>query len=662
MRQTPTQPSSLWREVFDGFRPPRRLTVIDYARENLPLPDFASQNGYYDPAKTPYMIAIGEALSESDPTQEVIFVKGSQIGGSQIGLAWAGYVGDVVPGPMIIVWPTTDMGEEWSKDYLAQMIDSIPSLRAKVSDEKSRVSGNTIALKKFPGGYYALASANNAKSLRRRPGRYLYVEEEDEFTDNIQGQGDPYNLARARVSTYGDRFKIYRVSTPTDLRTSRILRAYAETDRRFYFVPCPRCGHMQVLRFRDAADGLPFVPPWDTTTGEYRVKWEADHPERAWYECESCHGRIENYEKTSMLAAGEWRPTAQGKPRKKGFHLSSLYSPAGWKSWGTIASSFVDATAAAKVGDLGPLITWVNHEAAEGWEDRGLEAVSPDEIEARVDEGATRNTLPPEVMVLTAGIDTQSSDGGWLSASVWGWGVGEEGYLIDRVRILGDPDDIATQDQVWLKVMDRLWDSPHGQMRVEAACWDSGGHNTDAVYQACNTTEARRRRLLAIKGSKMVDAAIWDGQFKKGKGKTALRFYYVGVNQAKSTIYRRLSITDPGPGCMHFPAWLSNAYPDYFKELTSNTKQRNKDKAGHIVYRWIRHDSKRDEALDEAVYALAALKALLRNRRVRLDTPKTAPSALPDPVPPNPKLAQPTKTPVVSSIDAPITQADWGEY
>jgi hypothetical protein len=42
-----------------------------------------------------------------------------------------------------------------------------------------------------------------------------------------------------------------------------------------------------------------------------------------------------------MLRRGEWRPTAKGDGQTVGYHLSSLYSPVGWMSWGEIAEKWI---------------------------------------------------------------------------------------------------------------------------------------------------------------------------------------------------------------------------------------------------------------------------------------------------------------------------------
>ena len=95
----------------------------------------------------------------------------------------------------------------------------------------------------------------------------------------------------------------------------------------------------------------------------------------------------------------------------------------------------------------------------------------------------------------------------------------------------------------------------------------------------------------------------------------------VGVDTAKDVIYSRLRIRKPGPGYIHFP--IGGAFDaEYFAQLTSETVQ-TRFKEGRPYRVWVLPDGKANEALDTAVYALAARHAT----RVRLDLlPRPAPA------------------------------------
>ena len=75
------------------------------------------------------------------------------------------------------VQPTVDMAKRLSKQRPSDMIDQTPALRERISEARSRDSGNTLLSKEFPGGVLILAGANSASGLRSMPARYLFLDE-----------------------------------------------------------------------------------------------------------------------------------------------------------------------------------------------------------------------------------------------------------------------------------------------------------------------------------------------------------------------------------------------------------------------------------------------------------------------------------------------------
>src|SRR3712207_3819063 len=193
-----------------------------------------------------------------------------------------------------------------------------------------------------------MTGANSAVGLRSMSARFLFLDEVDAYPGDVEGEGDPVALAEARARTFGWRRKTLLVSTPTISGLSRIEREYQATDQRRYFVPCPHCGAMQWLRFE-------------------RLVWERGQPETARYLCEACDGPIGEQHKTAMLAAGEWRATAEaGDPHAIGFHISALYSPVGWFAWGQAAREWEAAQ-----GDDRAIKTFRNTALGECWQESG---------------------------------------------------------------------------------------------------------------------------------------------------------------------------------------------------------------------------------------------------------------------------------------------------
>ena len=183
----------------------------------------------------------------NDPAvREVVFMKSSQVGSTEILNNIVGYYMHQDPSTMLVIQPTLEIGEAWSKDRLAPMLRDSPPLARLIADPKTRDSANTVRHKQFPGGHITIAGANSPASLASRPVRIVLCDEVDRYPLSAGSEGDPISLARKRSVTFWNR-KIFEGSTPTIKGLSRIERQFAESDQRYYMVPCPHCGASQRL-------------------------------------------------------------------------------------------------------------------------------------------------------------------------------------------------------------------------------------------------------------------------------------------------------------------------------------------------------------------------------------------------------------------------------
>lgn len=574
---------NVYRSSFvDGLTPDPDMTVSQWSDEYRMLSQKASaEPGRWRTDRTPYLREILDNLSPSSPIQRVVFQAGAQVGKTETGNNWLGYVIDMAPGPIMLVQPTVDTAKRLSKQRIGPMIDETPRLRERIGDARSRDSSNTMMVKEFPGGVMIITGANSAVGLRSMPVRYLFMDEVDGYPADLDGEGDPVNLAERRTTTFARR-KIFMCSTPTVKETSRIEREYLNSDQRRFFVPCPHCGEMQWLKWA-------------------QIKWDDGDCTTAHYVCEHNGCVIEEHHKTEMLNGGEWRPTVSGDGRTAGYHLSSLYSPLGWKSWSEVVDEFLRAK-----GDPPLLKTWVNTILGETWEDEIAAKVGAGDLLDRV-EFYSRGVAPSGVLAITAGIDTQDNR---LAITTIGWGRSEESWVLDHQEIYGDP----AKPEVWAQLADVLKRPVEHElfepMQIHAACIDSGGHFTHEVYQFAR--EHRALNIMAIKGQSQRNKPIIgrpskvDLNLKRQTIKNGAEVWPVGTDTAKSTIYSRLKLNEPGAGFIHFHADLP---PDYFEQLTAERLVTRYVK-GFPVREWTKKSGARNEALDTFVYGLAAMQAL----------------------------------------------------
>ena len=571
----------------EGLKPDPNFTVSSWADNHRILSSISSSEpGPWRTDRTPYLKEIMDCLSPSNPCEKVVFMKGAQIGGTECGNNWMGFVIHHAPGPMLIVNPTVETAKRTSKMRIDPAIENCPALKEKVSDPRSRDSGNTILMKEFPGGVLVMTGANSAVGLRSMPIRYLFLDEVDGYPDDAAGEGDPVNLAIQRTATFSNR-KIFMISTPTIKNFSRIETAFLEGDQRYFFVPCPDCGEFQTLKWA-------------------QIKWPKGKPESAYYACEKCGSFWEDHQKAEILRQGKWvatNPSANSKTIS--FHLSSLYSPHGWVSFGDIAKEFCEVHK-----DPPRLQVWTNTKLAETWEDMAGEVIDPTGLLKRRENFGTR--LFKDIAIITAGVDVQDNR---LEIEIVGWGRDEESWSLDYQVIYGDP----STPNLW-NDLDEILNHKFEHQRelsnfgITAVCVDSGGHYTDHVINYCDGR--KHKKVWAIKGSSAGSGVpIWPSRASQNK-RLKKPVYVIGVNDAKETLMQRLRISEAGAGYWHFPIERD---AQWFSQITSEIVK-TKYVKGRPIRQWQpRREGASTEGLDCRVYAFAALRGLVRNWKLDLN-------------------------------------------
>ena len=503
----------------------------------------------------------------SDPNiQEVVVMAGAQLGKTEAILNIIGYHIHHDPSPILVLQPTLDMAQAFSKDRVASgLIRSTPALRDKVKDPRSRDSGNTTLHKVFPGGALTMVGANSASGLASRPIRLVLCDEVDRYPTSAGTEGDPIQLARKRSATFWNR-KIVMVSTPTNKGASRIEEAFEQSDQRRFHLPCKHCHHEQVMKWAN-------------------VRWE-DDPDTAAYMCEGCGVLWSDSDRRWSIRNGTW---IAAKPFNgiAGFAINGLCSP-----WTPLTDGVKDFLAVRKNPEQ--LRVWTNTYLGETWEDAGEQIDDYDLAERR----EVIETIPEDVMFLTCGTDVQDNR---LECSIVGWGRDDESWVVEHVTLYGDP----STPQLWSaldSVIFKTYDTVNGrQMGIRATCIDSGGHFTNAVYQYCKKQTGRR--VFAIKGVGGEGKPAAGRPSKANVAKCPL--FPIGVDTVKSLLFARMRIDEPGAGYIHFSDRLDE---EYFRQLTAEKVVTRFHKGfKKRVFEKIRA---RNEALDCMVYSYAAYAIL----------------------------------------------------
>ena len=585
---------------FKSAKPLPNYTVSQWADANRILTTKSSaEAGAYRTSRTPYAKEIMDVMSPNaktfngKPVTRVVFVKGSQLGGSETLINCVGYYIDICPCPILYMLSTVDLAKFTSTDRIDPLIEETPSIKSKIGNKRALNVENAVLKKGFPGGSLRFIGANSPVGMRSAAVRLLIMDEVSSYPETTD-EGDPVELAIKRADTFGDSKKILEVSTPTIEGKCKITRSFLNSDQRYFNLPCPHCDFFQSLKFEN-------------------LKWESGIPDTVYYECESCKEKIiEDKHKRKMLERGKWIPKFPERDIV-GFHLSSLYSPKGWKSWEQIISEYEEAKGKPELERV-----FENTVLGIPYRLKG-ESVSWEILFERREQ-YERNKIPKSGLVLTCGVDIQNDR---IELEIVAFGRNKESWSIDFRILFGD----TSHQQVWndlAEVLDEDFIMEHtGEFRkIQFACIDSGFKAIE-VYNFCRKYSPSR--VMAVKGfdslpmihgnPKNLDYTYQGKKISKG-----VRLTQVGVNVLKHELagFLRNKQNEDGTypyGYCHFPADYSQ---EYFMMLTAEEYVCTTNAKNQKKYEWVKV-RERNEALDCRNYARAAAALLGYDRMKEKD-------------------------------------------
>lgn len=496
-------------------------------------------------------------------TEEIVFCKCTQIGGSEAMLNMLGYVIQQDPSPSMVVYPTDKLAESISENRIEPMLLSSPALKSLYRDLQSK----KLEMQ-FDGMYLTLAGSNSPSSLASKAIKYLFLDEVDKYPGASSKEADPISLARERTKTFANR-KIYITSTPT-LRTGHVWRSLESCDiEKHYFVPCPHCGEMIEMKFKHLR--------WPKETEGLTV---SDRADQAVYVCQECGGIITDQHKDQMLRLGEWRPVRESNTSKKkvGFWINTLYSP--FVRFSEVAKEFMDSK-----DDPEQLQNFMNSWLAEPWEDTTLKT-SADIVLKRQTE-VPEFTIPDWARMITGGVDVQKSSLYW-TIRAWGNFITSQNICHGQVRSWQDIES----------VMNIPYQKENGEQMVVTLCLIDSGFDADSTYDFCASNSDW---ALPVKGSSnpMMSHFRLSRINKPDSRAYGMNLVLVDGDKYKDMIAARMR-KENGRG-----AWMvfNGCDREYAEQVTAEHKVNVKPG----MQRWVpRHSHVDNHYLDTEVYALAA--------------------------------------------------------
>lgn len=142
----------LYRVLSASCKPKPPQTVSQWSDQFRVLSGKASgEAGKWRTDRTPYLREIMDSLSVRSSVQRIVMMFAAQLGKTEVGLNWIGYVMDQAPGPMLTVVPTLEVRKRWVKQRLDPLLTETPVLRKSFDGKRSRDSSNAEDMKDFPG-------------------------------------------------------------------------------------------------------------------------------------------------------------------------------------------------------------------------------------------------------------------------------------------------------------------------------------------------------------------------------------------------------------------------------------------------------------------------------------------------------------------------------
>lgn len=646
--------SEIRRALAAGLQPLRveePLRLSEWADKHFYL---SAESSYVEQRWEAYppQVGIMDVISD-DRVREVTVRKSARVGYTKILLAAIGYFAHHKRRNQGLWQPTDDDADEFCKTELEPMLRDVKAMADVFPEFLAKHKHNTLRQKVFLGSTLYLRGGKAAKNYRRLTLDVAYLDELSGFDRNIEKEGAPDALAAKRVE--GATFpKLVAGSTPKIKGLCLIDQRAEQADVLLkWMVPCPHCEEYHPLT-------------WGGPKEHHGMKWLDGDPSTVRHVCPHCGGLMTQADYLSVWRRGQWRSVdghwrlgGDGRwydaagvevypPERVAMDLWTACLPIA--SWQQIVTEFLAAVEKSKAGDKTALQTFVNTTLGEAWEDDEGERADEHELAKRAEAYPLRR-VPSGCLVLVAGIDVQDNR---FEVVVWGFGRGEEMWVIDYQVLAANPADERDWQKLDAYLMTRFPQERGPGLGIEAAAIDTGGHFTHQVYNYVRMRE--RRRIAAVKGSNRYGLDIKGRATKQDvnfAGKIiprGVKVWEVGTDTAKDLFFGRLKVAEPGPGYVHF----SRDLPDeFYRQLTAEQRLKQKTARGE-QYVWVKRRA-RNEVLDCTVYALfaAQLLDLHRYTAAMWDRLEAAVQPEPDLFTEAPRAEQPAPAPAAPAVAGP---------
>ena len=580
-------------------RPIKLDPLKDWAEENRVMPADAARPGRWSTDWAKPAPEIYDAWS--DPLiSEIIIICGTQMLKSEFLINAILQAVEQNPGPMLLLQPDMSLAKEFANERIRKSAEIMPYQQPYLAPAvaQGQKGVGTIYSRPFPGGFLHVKSTEQKSSLISTSYKFIFADEINKFKRDERG------AMRSRQTVYTDE-KLVMVSSAGEEGYCRITQEWERGDRRKWNLQCPHCETF-------------FYPIWKN------VHWKGDAPETAKYGCTECGVLLDGGEMHLANLAGKW--IAEGELNGvASFMVNSFAHPL--LSLQDLVAEYIDARLYyQKNGDDERLKSFFCDRLSETYINQSG-VIEPSELEKLyIDYPAGENTMPQEVVLITAAVDVQKDR---LEVDVRGWGCYEETdektqslftrpvrFGLDYFKIEGDPGEGKVYKELRKYFKEAQWTRPDGlKLRISRMGIDMGGAPGDTIQSFIRHCAQRKLPIFPLKGTNQNTDPIFRLSLSKDqKDRWLTDLILVGAHMAKDTHFSSLrrSITSPIEKAeWFFPANHNRGYDkEYLAGLVAEEEKRIKDKYGAIKKRYVPRGKSRNEPLDLSNYNEALMRSV----------------------------------------------------
>lgn len=581
------------------LNPPENLSVADAAEKYRFVNQPGAYVGQWKNLTVPYMVTPMN-LFVSAIYSGLIFVGPAQCAKTDsLILNTVAYSVKVDPMDMIIYCPGMIEARDFGMrriDRLHRHSEAIGEMLLPQADADNRFD------KQYTTGMLLSLSWPTAATLAGKPVGRIVITDRDRMADNIDGDGEVFDLAQKRTTTFGSYAMTVAESSPSREilnpkwipkspheapPTEGILKLYNRGDRRRWYWPCPHC----FMYF----EGMFTHLEWDTTTPEIS---NMDRAATVRMRCPHCSETIHPDSRNEMQMWGIWLCEGQGidkdgrvfgaQPRTSiaSFWLRGV--AAAFMSWRKLVETFLNANDEYdRTGSEESLRKFYNNDLGEPYRPKSQTDVRlPEALKARAEKLAEKK-VPIGVRFLVALVDVQKN---MFVVQVFGIlpGIKFDTVVIDRFDVRKSQRTDDDGERLWVKpgtypedwdeltehVIKKEYELDDGSgrfMSIKFVGCDSGGQagvtSMAYTYYRKLRDENMHRRFILIKGEPLPNrprAMITypDSQRKdmKAAARGDIPVLALNSNVLKDDLDGRLDCISPMHGMYRFPDWLSDSF------------------------------------------------------------------------------------------------------